>query len=122
MSDSFHLAADDAGQGFRDGSASSTAAPSAHTPGPWTIGNTDPLLFGRKQGNGTEPIGFVYGPSFAERSAVGQRALANARLIAAAPELLEALQTCITSWHEEDRVKAWDKARIVIAKATGEQA
>lgn len=59
---------------------------SKHTPGEWVTGSTDPLLFGRKQGNGTEPIGFVYGPSFPERSDVGQQALANARLIAAAPE------------------------------------
>ena len=29
-----------------------------YTPGPWVIGNTDPLLFGIPQGNGTEPLGF----------------------------------------------------------------
>ena len=66
---------------------------SGHTPGPWVTGNTDPLLFGKQRGNGTEPIGFVYGPSFPERSEVGLTALANARLIAAAPDLLAAAQT-----------------------------
>lgn len=64
---------------------------SAHTPGPWVTGNTDPLLFGVQRGPGTEPIGFVYGPSFPERSEIGLRALANARLIAAAPTMLNAL-------------------------------
>jgi hypothetical protein len=99
-----------------------------HTPGPWATGNTDQLLFGRKQGNGTEPIGFVYGPSFPERSEVGQRALADARLIAAAPELLEALQgMCIALENiggehvtgregSEERLEA---AYAAIARATG---
>ena len=63
-----------------------------HTPGPWVVGNQNPLNFGQPRGNGTEPIGFVYGPSCPERSEVGRRALADARLIAAAPELLEALK------------------------------
>ena len=65
-----------------------------HTPGPWVTGNTDPLLFGRSQGNGTEPLGFVYGPSFPERSELGRRALANAKLAAASPAMASALD-CI---------------------------
>ena len=65
-----------------------------HTRGPWVTGNTDPLLFGLPQGNGTEPLGFVYGPSFPERSEVGQRALANAKLVAASPAMAAALD-CI---------------------------
>ena len=65
-----------------------------HTRGPWVTGNTDPLLFGKPQGNGTEPLGFVYGPSFPERSEVGQRALANAQLVAASPAMAAALD-CI---------------------------
>jgi hypothetical protein len=59
------------------------AALAAATPGPWVTGNTDPLLFGRKQGNGTEPLGFVYGPSRAEESAHGRECLATAAYIAA---------------------------------------
>lgn len=59
--------------------------------GPWVTGNTDPLLFGRPQGNGTEPVGFVYGPSFPERSEVGQRALAAAKVAAGAPAMAAAL-------------------------------
>ncbi len=62
-----------------------------HTRGPWVTGNTDPLLFGAKRGNGTEPLGFVYGPSSPELSEVGQRSLANAQLVAASPEMAAAL-------------------------------
>ena len=65
-----------------------------HTRGPWVTGNTDPLLFGKPQDFGTEPLGFVYGPSFPERSEVGQRALANAQLVAASPAMAAALD-CI---------------------------
>lgn len=97
----------------------------AHTPGPWVVWNTDSLLFGRPQGNGSEPIGFVFGPSFPERSAVGQRAMADARLCAAAPELLEALQALIPSlppewWLEGAGMRPVMKAAYkAIAKATG---
>ena len=62
--------------------------------GPWVTGNTDPLLFGCKRSNGTEPIGFVYGPSFPERSELGRRSLAAAKLAAAAPDMAAALD-CI---------------------------
>lgn len=62
------------------------------TPGPWVNGNADALLFGIPHGNGTEPIGFVYGPSFPERSELGMRALATSGFIAAAnPAALSAL-------------------------------
>lgn len=110
------------------------------TPGPWVLGNTDKFLFGVKRGNGTEPIGYVYGPSFPERSEVGQRALANAHLIAAAPELYEALEAVIyvQTEHEGrpifshtqqksgtrqwriDAMEAYKKAEIAFKKARGE--
>ena len=111
----------------------------SHTPGPWVVGNQDPLNFGKQRGNGTEPIGFVYGPSFPERSELGREALSNARLIAAAPELLEALRNMVemfkdvptleqNSFDEPPEPKTqWDyeayqmigAARAAIAKAEG---
>jgi hypothetical protein len=48
---------------------------------------------------------------------------ANARLIAAAPELLEALKAMLAVWEEDPAygTDAADKARAVIAKATGQE-
>jgi len=94
---------------------------SKHTPGGWVTGSTDPLLFGRKQGNGTEPIGFIYGPSFPECSDVGRRALADARLCAAAPDLLavlKELQECSGYWSEYDvPLGIVERINAVISKA-----
>jgi hypothetical protein len=88
---------------------------SKHTPGPWevytpmssdsTFGIDGPhgeavIFFGRDKENG------IY-------------SIHNARLIAAAPELLEALQQlCADELHTQEK---WDNARAAIAKATGEQ-
>ena len=60
---------------------------------PWVVGNADGLLFGKKQGNGTEPIGFVFGPSLPERSEVGMRAIANARRIVACVNACDGIST-----------------------------
>jgi hypothetical protein len=93
----------------------------SHTPGPWVVGNQDPLNFGKQRGNGTEPIGFVYGPSFPERSELGREALSNARLIAAAPELLEALHALLfTADDSPSYDAAITQARAAIAKAEGQ--
>jgi len=67
------------------------------TEGPWRVGATDPLLFGVPRGNGSEPLGFVYGPSHGENSDYGRRALATCAYIAAASpdriaRLLDALK------------------------------
>ena len=54
--------------------------------------------------------------------------LANARLIAAAPDLLEALRCVVNDWvapdglpFEDGEMPALDSARAAIAKATGSQ-
>ena len=62
---------------------------STHTPGPWFVDGL--IVSAAHKGS----VAFAYGPSFAERSEVGRESLANARLIAAAPDLLEALQDLI---------------------------
>ena len=97
-----------------------------HTPGPWTLEN-------RHDERGT-PSGInVFSEAEATficrmpdgASVQGGHAwpeqLANARLIAAAPELLEALEY-IVGWNsgEWDGEKARDMAKAAIAKVKGE--
>ena len=100
----------------------------AHTPGPWHAVGTqvetesddvadictcEPALFGQDK----------LPRDYAEQCA-------NARLIASAPDLLEALQTCMAAlhWNEEAGCLTgitgdqWHAALDIIAKATGEAA
>lgn len=94
-----------------------------HTPGPWGHGNSDKpvslmaVCFGDGAGGGT----IVRFPTTGEISF--NETMANARLIAAAPELLESLKVAmrvIDSFAPSyaDRIFA-DEARAAIAKATG---
>lgn len=115
---------------------------SKHTPGPWTADDNDSYSVWSVYGYNNQRLANVFGDS--------AEADANARLIAAAPELLEACQT-FAEWlrREEDGFVAagksrdtpegeaewreWfygnitlcglaqDQARAAIAKATGEQ-
>lgn len=85
-----------------------------HTPGPWELrldgmGGFSALIF---------PVGSEYPVASVTgyHSSVGQR-LPNARLIAAAPDLLDVLQELIDSEYEFASVAR--KARLVIANATG---
>ena len=64
------------------------------------------------------------------RGRTPEEAMANARLIAAAPELLEALEKCASvigapqegNWATDDEVNdAYDRAGAAIAKAKGDQ-
>ena len=86
-----------------------------HTPGPWTIGrigdgteHTAPI-----EGAGTT-VGYVEMHSFDDDETTTPEQAANARLIAAAPDLLEALTDCLDRL-EQDYPK--DNARIVNARA-----
>lgn len=107
---------------------------SAHTPGPWVFGNWADKKQGEPDGaswveiwslqDGEDALPFV--------ACKHQDQLANARLIAAAPELLEALKDMLevhgVRWEHvradssipQSWVELSDKARAAIAKATPE--
>jgi len=90
-----------------------------HTPGPWHIG--------------MKPGPIIYGPSGEQVACLlpamldNQENKANARLIAAAPALLEALQVAVLRVELANKegdpiLSAWlSEARQAIAQATGEQ-
>lgn len=90
-----------------------------HTPGPWRIGTAPP--------NGEQTIGTIRGMMVAvATTGVGmeEETLANARLIAAAPELLEALCEMLaivelmSPLYDKEQQQA-QAARAAIAKAIG---
>lgn len=118
-----------------------TDATAKHTPGPWVVDLTGPFLLGGDsvpvEGQSTE-TGLIHreictvlldtdaypeGKEFLEDCA-------NARLIAAAPDLLEALKSLLSETEEieyHSMVEAQsmqieqDKARVAIAKAEGRE-
>jgi hypothetical protein len=108
---------------------------SKHTPGPWfadsggKIWRRDPSELYQNGGGvaGDEPLAWTY-EGWSDEGLQGYPVEANARLIAAAPDLLEALEFMLSVFNEtypdvaddeEDR-EAWAKARAAIRKATGE--
>ncbi|WP_107327721.1 hypothetical protein [Agrobacterium pusense] len=91
-----------------------------HTPGPWQIEGRYDVEFGSLYLSTIHPM-----PIFELQPLVGSRDvhLANARLIAAAPDLLEALIDCIGRFTEafpaSENYEPIQKARVAIAKAKG---
>jgi hypothetical protein len=91
---------------------------SKHTPGPWTVGGPTGYI---NQLEINPCIGVVYG--------AGEELRANARLIAAAPNLLEALEDLVclaeAAMRESDGEWSIDEelrdARAVIAQVKGKQ-
>jgi hypothetical protein len=94
-----------------------------HTPGPWHIHDTEPFTVCGPDGDS------VAGADAFKRSM--EENGANARLIAAAPELLMALIWLVdlkakkdaagkNSEYEEEKILAWAGARAAILKAVGE--
>ena len=92
---------------------------SKHTPGPWVVvGRLTKYVEARLVGGLIQEVA-ACGPTMADEG-YGQQQEANARLIAAAPDLLEALKRCkfdSLNMTLEDR----EFCRAAIAKATGEQ-
>lgn len=99
------------------GTSIDNAKQSSHTPGPWAIQSTHP-------GNGRIAIG-VPGivDSLCElRSIRCHDNIANARLIAAAPDLLAALKAIDADYAEREYMEDYPPraiARAAIAKAEG---
>ena len=84
---------------------------SKHTPAPWKFFE----LGGSIEIDEGVVIADIRGWHRSEKTAI-----ANAILIAAAPDLLEALIEILDSPAETFTAHTWDKARAAIAKATGE--
>ena len=101
-----------------------------HTPGPWSVYDQR-HLFTNHEGSarliaGNIWIACVHGSHVGPQSK--EEADANISLIAAAPELLEALESlianvysCACTMPTKEEREAWDKADAAIAKAEGEQ-
>ena len=92
---------------------------SKHTPGPWSVtarsnNMIDVIHANRAPGAITLALCRVQA-----RQSWLKEAEANARLIAAAPEMLEALET---AYYNEGGYQAWkEQVRAAIRKATGEK-
>lgn len=96
----------------------------AHTPAPWFVGNADveacrwDIYSPYPNGGGADIAHVIYDTAAAPTEAEG---LANARLIAAAPELLDALSDMYAwlggSARTPTEREAVEKARAVLAKA-----
>ncbi len=101
-----------------------------HTPGPWYVFHSAHLAWRDDNGPGAFSIGdaqTAYSANIlCSRYQWPERAeemKANASLIAAAPDLLEALQTLLGDTDDSDymtRAEKEEKARAAIARATGE--
>lgn len=90
---------------------------SKHTPGPWDKLPRDKFVPICRLHDAGLSIGFVDKNS--ERNEEG---LANARLIVAAPDLLEALERFVNDIVPSDpNDKLWAEGRAAIAKARGEK-
>lgn len=101
-----------------------------HTPGPWFItGSMTKYVEARIPGRMIQEVA-ACGPTAAD-DGYGDQQMANAQLIAAAPELLESLTYALIdfdNWaahedhHPHEHLVAWaEKARAAIAKAKGEE-
>ena len=83
-----------------------------HTPGPWFSQYDDNGFYEIGSESVTFRLAFTYGE--------GDTDEANARLIGAAPDLLEALQDVLLELESIGPMEKFERARAAIAKATGE--
>ena len=89
-----------------------------HTPGPWRIGDAGQTVFGPKTEHAA-PVTIAMLPQVSPRVGFDERK-ANAKLMAAAPELLEALRDMVRyeDLPVDEQQPAVERARTAIAKAT----
>lgn len=101
---------------------------SKHTPGPWRLDDlNDCSVVDETYRSIAGGVGFFVteGPYANQGFGLsGHISDADARLIAAAPEFLEALRELVSleadgKQADEGAIEAWERARAVIAKATG---
>lgn len=95
---------------------------SGHTPGPWSYRQADRISHGRAI-RGAMVLRVKKGGTTVVADLTGPDSDANARLMAAAPELLDALREAYAAMepmhHEPVVSEALDAARAAIAKAGG---
>lgn len=88
-----------------------------HTPGPWFITGGEMTKYVEARiGNRLLQEVAAVGPTVAD-DGYGDQQQANARLIAAAPELLEALQSLLKRFPTEDdmHIAGWEQSEIDLA-------
>jgi len=83
-----------------------------YTPGPWSY---SPAVPNRSF---TAQVWDSTGQALATMDTVDDEATANARLIAAAPELLQAIEMCLNAADRKRKRIAAEFARSIIKKAT----
>lgn len=95
-----------------------------HTPGPWKLSDFEVYPTVWKGAENTRNHALIARVSNwgGETNELREQAAANARLIAAAPELLNALCAIVASDDAHALTQQWiEMGRRAIAKATGEQ-
>jgi len=105
-----------------DPAAGHTPTEPQHSRGPWEY--NDPAKFTQGHGSFSETAVYAAGNAFPWRMAEvagpdGATEIANARLIAAAPALLAALQAMLAASNYDEVAASNKAARAAIAKATG---
>lgn len=90
-----------------------------HTPGPWRIGDAGTTVFGPKDPEHPAPVTVMTSPPVSPRVGFDERK-ANIRLIAAAPEMLEALEELLKAASPHLEGGPTKKAYWAIKKAKGE--
>ena len=103
---------------------------SAHTPGPWKKSerlngpwwhvSSGHSIDGQECGSGRQAIACVHGESKQGAKAYAEMFEANARLIAAAPDLLQFARSVVSYAGSAGDDYLADKARAAIAKAIGD--